>query len=136
MRKLWARRIALLSGALVLLLSAAFAAVLNPESVDTAAAPLTASAGAGSAQKSSGRKVFEAQGCMQCHSIAGEGSPRSPLDGVGSRLPLNEIRQFVIADPEVEDDLSPRVVKAKRVYAGLPADDLQALVDYLATLSD
>jgi hypothetical protein len=73
---------------------------------------------------------------MQCHSIAGEGSPRSPLDGVGSRLPLNEIRQFVIADPEVEDDLSPRVVKAKRVYAGLPADDLQALVDYLATLSD
>lgn len=135
MRKLWARRLALFTGALVLMLSAAFAAVLNPEPVEASAA--TAASGAPpEAGLATGRKVFEKQGCMQCHSIAGEGSPRSPLDGVGSRLPVAEIRQFVIADPDVEDDLSPRVVKAKRVYAELPEAELQALVDYLSTLSD
>jgi mono/diheme cytochrome c family protein len=135
MRKLWARRLALFTGALVLLMSAAFAAVLNPGAGDVPAAA-EASATSASARPHPGRKVFEDEGCMQCHSIAGEGSPRSPLDGVGSRLPVAEIRQFVIADPDVEDDLSPRVVKAKRAYAELPEGELQALVDYLSTLSD
>ena len=120
MRELWARRIA------------AFAGVQNPR----AGAPLGASAadGAAAALLARGREVVVANDCLMCHSIAGEGSPRSPLDGVGSRLSETEILHFAIADESVQDDLSPRAIKAKRDYAELPQEDLKAMAAYLASL--
>jgi len=131
MRELWARRLAAVTGLLVLLLSAAFAAVQNPPLPAASAAVSSAAPDSADAR---GRAVFDANDCARCHSIAGEGSPRSPLDGVGSRLSIEEIRQFVIADEAVQDDLAPRAIAAKRPYAELPAAELDALVAYLAGL--
>lgn len=133
MRELWARRIAAFTGLMVVLLSAAFAAVQNPPAGPALALTMGAD-GVDVALLARGREVVLANDCLRCHSIAGEGSPRSPLDGVGSRLSETEILHFAIADEAVQDDLAPRAIAAKRVYAELPQDDLQAMVAYLATL--
>lgn len=81
-----------------------------------------------------GRAVFEEQGCLRCHRVAGEGSPRSPLDGVGARLTPRELRAFIVADDDVRGSLSPSVARAKTEFADLPEGDLGALVTYLTTL--
>lgn len=81
-----------------------------------------------------GRTVFEEQGCLRCHRVAGEGSPRSPLDGVGARLNPDELRAFIVADDEVRGSLSSSVARAKTEFADLPEGDLGALVTYLTTL--
>jgi mono/diheme cytochrome c family protein len=133
MRELWARRIAAFTGLMVVLLSAAFAAVQNPPAGPVLALTMGAD-GADAALLTRGREVVLANDCLRCHSIAGEGSPRSPLDGVGARLSATEILHFAIADEAVQDDLAPRAIKAKRPYAELPQADLQAMVAYLASL--
>jgi hypothetical protein len=62
-----------------------------------------------------------------CHSIQGKGNPRYPLDGAGSRLSPEEIRKWIVAPQEMK----PRV--RKKAYE-LSGDDLDALVDYIASL--
>lgn len=81
-----------------------------------------------------GRAVFEEQGCLRCHRVAGEGSPRSPLDGVGARLTPEEIHAFIVVDDAVRGSLSPSVARAKNEFADMPDGDLDALVVYLTTL--
>lgn len=81
-----------------------------------------------------GRTAFEEQGCLRCHRVAGEGSPRSPLDGVGARLTPEEIHAFIVADDAVRGSLSPSVARAKTEFADMPEGDLDALVVYLTTL--
>ena len=76
-----------------------------------------------------GRAVYGEQSCAVCHSIAGEGSPRSPLDGVGSRLSPEEIRLWIV-DPQ---SMRPGVPKPS--FDELPEDDVDALVAYLQTLT-
>jgi hypothetical protein len=79
-----------------------------------------------------GRTAFEEQGCLRCHRLEGEGSPRSPLDGVGARLTPEAIRAFIIASDDVRASLSPSVARQKTGYAALPAAELDALVTFLA----
>ena len=133
MRELWARRIAAITGLMVVLLSAAFAAVQNPPAGPALATTISV-AGSDAALLARGRDVLLANDCLRCHSIAGEGSPRSPLDGVGSRQGETEILHFVVADETVQDNLAPRAINTKRAYAELPDEDLRALVAYLASL--
>jgi cytochrome c5 len=83
-----------------------------------------------------GRAVFVAQGCERCHSVERRGSPRFPLDGVGSRRTLTELRDWTIATPAVQDSLSASAVRAKRRYEHIPVEDMQALLRYMALLVD
>lgn len=150
MRERWARLLALLTGVVVLLLAAAFALLQNPTRSSPATAdppsPLAAAVEVPSAYEVpaaneapvalTGRSVFDEQRCARCHSIAGKGNPRSPLDGVGGRLSREEIRQWIVADDAIRDDLSPRALSAKQGYAALPAAQLDALVDYLHLLRE
>jgi mono/diheme cytochrome c family protein len=76
-----------------------------------------------------GRGVYQEQRCSACHSIAGEGSPRYPLDGVGSRLSEEEIRLWIV-DPQ---QIRPRV--RKPAYDDLPEEQVAALVHFMATLT-
>ncbi len=71
-----------------------------------------------------GRSVFISQGCQKCHSIHGEGNPRSTLDGVGGRIPEKDIRLWVTAPKTMK----PGIVK--RAYK-LSEEELNALVAYL-----
>lgn len=141
MRERWARRLAVLTCLLVLGLTAAFAAVRNqagdlvPEAMQ-AAEGTAAGSPADAAVLARGRQVYDEQGCAGCHAIAGAGSPRSPLDGVGSALTPAQIREWVIGGDSVAEDLSPRALRTKRAYQSLPGEQLDALVAYLASLED
>lgn len=138
MRERWAKQLAMLTGLLAVVVSALFAFVLNPrqptDQPQTAVMPEAAAPVPASTEMSKGRAVFDAQGCARCHSIAGQGSPRSPLDGVGLRHSRAQLRQWVLADAAIGAQLSPRAIEAKQAYANLPADELDALLDYLSGL--
>jgi len=140
MREALARLLALATGLVVLAAAILFAWIQNTTirpAAATEAPPVPAAETAltgDAALIARGREVYAKAGCAGCHSIDGEGNPRNPLDGVGSNLPPEEIRRYTIGDPEVADDLAPRVVAAKRAFAQLPAEDLDALVAYLASL--
>jgi mono/diheme cytochrome c family protein len=82
-----------------------------------------------------GQQVYTAQKCQSCHSIAGKGSKKSPLDGVGAKLSADEIREWIV---------HPKVMTAKAKstkkppmpdkYSKLPAADIDALVAYMQSL--
>jgi mono/diheme cytochrome c family protein len=74
-----------------------------------------------------GRRVYDREGCAMCHSIAGQGSRRVPLDGVGGRLGREEIRKWIVAPQEMKPGVK------KEPYR-LDAQDLDLLVEYLSTL--
>lgn len=76
-----------------------------------------------------GKVVYRDQKCASCHLIGGVGNKRSVLDGVGSRLKPEDVRQWIVA---------PRKMKAtvrKPDYSKLPPADIEALVAYLMTLT-
>lgn len=81
-----------------------------------------------------GGAIYEELACSRCHSVAGRGNPRSSLDTVGSRRSRSEIRAWLTAEQSVRDRLSRSVVRAKEGFAELPADELDALVEYLSSL--
>ena len=88
------------------------------------------------AQVALGREVYASLDCSSCHSIAGQGSPRSPLDGVGKALSRQEIHDWIVAADSVAEDLSPRAIRTKHAYRDLPPEKLEALVSYMQSLVD
>jgi mono/diheme cytochrome c family protein len=75
-----------------------------------------------------GTQVFAAQKCSMCHAIAGKGNSKNPLDDVGSKLTVDQIKSYVT---------NPKGAKADskmKAYPTLAADDLDALATYLSTL--
>jgi mono/diheme cytochrome c family protein len=144
MRKQLARTLAISTGIVVLLFSVAFAVVMNPAedsasgntvaTVATAATAATAAAGDRAARIARGRAVFEAQDCMRCHSVAGQGSRRSPLDDVAEHLDAAAVRDWILGTEAVADELSPSALRAKRAYQTLPDSDIEAMVEYLLSL--
>ncbi len=79
-----------------------------------------------------GEKVYAAQKCSMCHSIAGKGNAKNPLDGVGTRLKADEIREWIVTPKEAATKAKkPATMKP---YPNLPKEDLDNLVAYLETL--
>jgi mono/diheme cytochrome c family protein len=81
-----------------------------------------------------GIKVYAANNCKMCHSIAGVGNAKGPLDGVGSKLTVDEIKQWIV-DPvgmtaKTKAERKPLMPKGKP----LAADEVDALVAYMASL--
>jgi len=143
MRKRWAKIITLLTAVLVILLSVIFAIQQNTaphtsrietEKSFNPANTLSESDTEKTLLTTAGRLVFETQGCMRCHSIAGKGNPRNPLDEVGKHLTAKAIRQWILAADELEDLLSTHTFLAKQTYRKLPDEDMDALVNYLQSL--
>jgi mono/diheme cytochrome c family protein len=82
-----------------------------------------------------GEKVYTAQKCQVCHSIASKGGKASALDGVGGKLSADEIRHWIV-DPT---DAAAKAKSTKKPpmpakYKTLPAADLDALVAYMQSL--
>lgn len=90
--------------------------------------------GAAPAALARGRAVLEAQGCLRCHSVAGQGSPRLPLDGVGARRDRAALEAWTLALPTVADRLPARARSSKEDYRTLPQQELDELLDYLESL--
>ena len=90
-------------------------------------------AGAASAQDvAAGAKVFADQKCSLCHSIAGKGNTKGPLDEVGGR-PAAEIRAWLEDAPGMTAKTNAARKPAMKAYT-LPKGDIDALVAYLSTL--
>jgi mono/diheme cytochrome c family protein len=81
-----------------------------------------------------GRRLFAEQTCGRCHSIAGKGNPRTPLDGIAAGRSDEDIRHWIVGDEAVREEMSPRAFAAKQRYASLSAEQLAALVAYLKSL--
>ena len=86
------------------------------------------------AQVERGMKVYTAQKCGVCHSIAGKGAKKGPLDEVGSELTADQIREWIVN--AVEMTKTEKVIRkpVMKNYSKLPKDDVDALVAYMLTL--
>jgi len=89
------------------------------------------SAAQGAVEK--GAAVFAAQKCSMCHSIDGKGNPKGPLDGIGSQLKPDEIRQWITTPVEMAAKANATRKPAMKSFASLPKEDLDALVAFIAS---
>lgn len=106
---------------------AAFALTLLP-------APSPASADQSAPADHPGAKVYAAQKCSICHSIAGAGNKKLPLDGVGGKLTADQIREWIVDPAEAAKKANSTAKPPMRAYPKLPKADLDALVAYMASL--
>jgi len=81
-----------------------------------------------------GKQVYTAQKCQACHSVAGVGNKMGALDDVGTRLKEDDIRQWIVAAPEMAAKAKADRKPPMKAYATLPKEDVDALVAYLASL--
>ncbi len=75
-----------------------------------------------------GKVVYAAQKCSMCHSIAGVGNKKSPLDGVGAKLKADEIVKWIKTPKEMKAD------SKMKAYPNLPQKDLEDLTAYMLSL--
>jgi mono/diheme cytochrome c family protein len=99
---------------------------------------MTLAAGAASgqdkAQVDRGMQVYTAQKCNVCHSIAGKGNKKGPLDSVGTKLTADEIREWIVNAPEMAKKAkAPARKPPMKSYPKLPKEDVDGLVGYLQT---
>lgn len=129
MRERWAKLLAGTTGALVFWLAALVALVQSH-------APVPPAAVADDDRVARGRELFDAQGCADCHSIGGRGSPRYPLDDIRTDATAASVRDWIVADPSIAEEL-PRSARAvKEGYRQLAPADLDALAAYLLEHGD
>lgn len=142
MREKWARLIVLFTGLIVLLLAMVFAFVQNPNKTSTVlkSEQQVSSTTSTMNQKTigldsklieEGRKIYQEQNCSACHSIAGKGNPRTPLDSVGIRRTAEELRNWVIGSDKLQGLLPDSIRRLKQKYKELSEDELDAIVSYL-----
>ena len=81
-----------------------------------------------------GQKVFTAQKCGICHSVAGVGNKKGSLDGVGAKLTAEEIRQWIVEAPAMMAKTKAERKPAMKAYPNIAKDDLDALVAYMQSL--
>ncbi len=94
----------------------------------------TLSAGAAVGQDAAaGAKVYADQKCAVCHSIAGKGNAKGPLDEVGAKLSAADIRAW-ITDAKGMTAKSGAARKPEMKAYTLDKGDVDALVAYLTTL--
>jgi mono/diheme cytochrome c family protein len=93
-------------------------------------------AGSASAQSSAadGEKVYAAQKCSICHSVAGVGNKKGPLDLVGAKLSADDIRMWITHAPEMAAKTNAARKPAMKAYGSLSKAEVDALVAYLQTL--
>jgi len=102
-----------------------------------AAAGLVAMASTAAAQDSrveKGQKAFAAANCRMCHSVAGAGNPKGPLDDVGSKLTAADIKQWLTDPAAMTARTKSERKPAMKLVKPLSADDLDSLVAYLTSL--
>jgi mono/diheme cytochrome c family protein len=94
--------------------------------------PLAAGAQDAAAQ---GQKVFETQKCSLCHSVAGKGNAKGPLDGVGKKHSTADLKLWITQPAEMSKKQAATRKPPMKSFASLPPADVDALVAYLQSLS-
>lgn len=86
------------------------------------------------AQIEHGMKVYADQKCSVCHSIAGKGNVKGPLDDVGSRLTDDQIREWMVNPAEMTKKTKAERKPLMRAYPNLSKPDLDAVIAYMSSL--
>jgi mono/diheme cytochrome c family protein len=81
-----------------------------------------------------GQKVFETQKCSLCHSVAGKGNPKGPLDGVAKKHSAADLKLWITQPAEMAKKHAATRKPPMKAFASLPPADLEALVVYLQSL--
>ena len=104
-------------------------------SIALAVLAMGSSAAAQDAKVTKGAQVYADQKCAMCHSIGDKGNKKGPLDDVGARLSTADLKAWIVdAKGMTAKTKAPRKPEMKN-YA-LPAEDVDALVAYMATLKN
>ncbi len=77
-----------------------------------------------------GKEVYAKQNCKLCHSIAGVGNKKNPLDGVGTKLNEDQMKKWVRTPKE----MNPKSTMTTYAAGKLSDADLADLVAYMMTL--
>ena len=80
-----------------------------------------------------GAQVYAAQKCSMCHALDGKGMAKGPLDGVGTKLTADEIREWIIHPVEMTAKTKATRKPVMKAYPNLPKEDLDALVAFLVS---
>ncbi|MCL4811283.1 MAG: c-type cytochrome [Vicinamibacteraceae bacterium] len=86
------------------------------------------------AKVEAGKKLYTAQKCQMCHSIAGVGNKKYPLDGVGKKLSEADLKLWIVDPKAAEKKFNSTAKPPMKAYANLPAADVDALVAYMKSL--
>jgi len=81
-----------------------------------------------------GKEVYAAQKCSICHSVAGVGNKKGPLDEAGSKLSASDIRSWIVDAPTMATKAKADRKPAMKAYSTLSKDDVDALVAYVSSL--
>jgi mono/diheme cytochrome c family protein len=81
-----------------------------------------------------GAKLYADQKCAVCHSIAGKGNAKGPLDDVGSRLKADEIREWMTDPAAITKRTNAARKPPMRAYPDLSKQDLEDLTAYMLSL--
>jgi mono/diheme cytochrome c family protein len=79
------------------------------------------------------QKVFTGQKCALCHSVAGKGNAKGPLDEVGSKLSADDIRAW-ITDAKGMTAKTKATRKPEMKAYTLPKEEVDDLVEYLSAM--
>ena len=82
-----------------------------------------------------GEDLFASQKCAVCHSVAGAGNKKYPLDGAGGRLSAADIKEW-LTNPDAMHAKKggDKPLMKMKSFKTLPAEDLDALVAYVGSL--
>ena len=81
-----------------------------------------------------GQKVFETQKCSLCHSVAGKGNAKGPLEGVAKKYSAADLKLWITQPAEMSKKHNATRKPPMKSFASLPPADVDALVAYLQTL--
>ena len=81
-----------------------------------------------------GQEVYGARKCSMCHSVAGKGNPKGPLDGVAAKWKPEEIREWIVNWKEMAEKHHATRKPPMPDFSKLPKEDVDALVAYLRSL--
>lgn len=81
-----------------------------------------------------GQQVFAAQKCSMCHSVAGKGNPKGPLEGMGTKWKADEIRQWITSWKQMAAKYQATRKPPMTDFSKLPKADVDALVAFIQTL--
>ena len=82
-----------------------------------------------------GRQEFVDSKCQVCHLVGGEGNKKGAvLDGVGTKLTPDQIRQWITNAPEMAAKANIDRKPPMKAYTDFPKDKVDALVAYISSL--
>lgn len=81
-----------------------------------------------------GEKLFADNKCSLCHSVAGKGNAKHPLDGMGAKLKAEDIKLWLTDPKAAEAKAGIKAMPPMKSFATLPPADIEALVAFVQSL--